>query len=39
MPSWQVRQDLGQWQAITDWLKGRQIAEVPVGEELVSVGS
>jgi chromosome partitioning protein len=30
MPAWQVRQDLGQWEQITTWLKSRQLKEEPV---------
>jgi chromosome partitioning protein len=48
MPQWQVRQDLGQWQAITSWLEHRQFegaASAPMtaseaeAENLVSIVS
>jgi chromosome partitioning protein len=40
MPAWQVRQDLGQWQQLTSWLKTREFKEPlqpPAGELVTDV--
>jgi chromosome partitioning protein len=40
MPAWQVRQDLGQWEQLTSWLKTREFKEPlqpPAGELVTDV--